>query len=131
MAAIDRIRRELKRSYRRLKKHGGWRAVGDVHGITGGMAYKIAVYGQEPKDPHIRLVLGLPAMAPAPVCERCGVVHVRRRCPAARRARRWRDLPVDVLRAAIETRSDFDMPPELRDMVSSPRVKRQRADNEL
>jgi len=78
-------------------------------GISGGMAHRIANRGYEPKDVHIRLQLGLPAMGEAPVCERCGVVHVSKRCTARRRPR-WRDLwevDVDVLRDALERRREW------------------------
>ncbi len=38
------------------------------------------MHDYEPRDPHIRAALNLPALAPAPVCPRCGMVHVAKRC---------------------------------------------------
>ena len=71
-------------------EHRTWREVGDQYGISGGMAYRIAVDGYEPKDPHIRFTLCLPALIPAPACPRCGIVHVSR-CTANRKPRHdWR-----------------------------------------
>ena len=39
--------------------------------------------GIEPRDPHKRLRLGLPALGSAPVCAKCGELHVTRRCTKA------------------------------------------------
>lgn len=76
---FDTVRRKIQKAYQ--KRHN-WQKVGDEFGITKGMAYQIAVYGHEPKDPHIRLRLKLPALVPAPVCPKCCVVHVTKRCTA-------------------------------------------------
>lgn len=86
-----------------------WRQVGSIYRITGGMAYRIAKEkGYEPKDAHIRYVLGLPALLPTPVCEHCGEVHVSRRCPhRPKPVRRWRDLPALALRWALENREEL------------------------
>lgn len=88
MRSMAMVRREVNRLYGKLKN---WRTVGAEMGISGGMAYRIGVDGYEPKEPAIRVKLGLPGMAPAPVCLRCGVVHVTKRCCASR-ARRGKDL---------------------------------------
>jgi len=109
MARKGDLGREVKKAYKRL---GNWRAVGDELGISGGMAYRIAVDGYEPKDAHIRLKLGLPALVPAPVCPVCGVVHVARRCPRAsgdaqRAKMRLFDLPVGVLKKMLENREEL------------------------
>jgi len=84
-----------------------WRQIGRIYRITGGMAHRIA-HGYEPKEPHIRYVLGLPALVPAPVCERCGEVHVTRRCThRSSSSRRWRDLPSALLRWALDNREEL------------------------
>ena len=62
-----------------------WSAVGAEIGITGGMAYRVAVQDYEPQKSSIRAALGLPVLAPAHVCPACGVVHVAKRCPATRK----------------------------------------------
>lgn len=77
---IPELQKTLRKAYKRLNN---WRAVGKDYGITGGMAYRIA-HGYEPKDPRIRTTLHLPALVPAPVCPRCGVVHVSKRCTQKR-----------------------------------------------
>lgn len=41
--------------------------------------------GKEPINPAIRDALGLPCLAPAPVCPKCGVVHVTKKCTAGRK----------------------------------------------
>jgi hypothetical protein len=82
MTRLDTIRHKIKKAYR--KRHN-WRDVGAEFGITGGMAYRIAMDGYEPKRASIRVKLGLPAFLPAPVCPKCGVVHVAKRCTARRK----------------------------------------------
>jgi hypothetical protein len=57
-----------------------WKTTGAALKISGGMAYRIASQGYEPKDNHIRALLGLAEMYPAPACKKCGKVHVSRRC---------------------------------------------------
>jgi len=71
------IRREIKKSYKELQD---WRKVAKKYDLTPAMAWRIAVQGYEPKNAQIRLKLGLPSMAPAPVCPYCGVVHVKKHC---------------------------------------------------
>ena len=66
--------------------HLTWKAVGAEIGITGGMAYRVAVQGYEPRDNAIRSSLGLPVLAPAPVCLVHGKVCVKK---AARNAIRF------------------------------------------
>jgi len=72
-----------------IKKH--WQPTADDFKISRGLAYRIAVEGYEPKDPHIRAALELPVLVPAPVCPKCGEVHVTKKCtknkPAKRRPR--------------------------------------------
>ena len=36
----------------------------------------------EPRKTQVLKALGLPALAPAPVCAHCGIVHLAKRCPA-------------------------------------------------
>jgi len=36
--------------------------------------------GRDPKNPHVRAVLHLPALIPAPACRVCGEVHTTKRC---------------------------------------------------
>jgi len=82
---------------------GSWRAVGERLGVSGGMAYRVAMRGYEPKAPNIRRSLSLPVLSdllpPAtivmgsPVTCRCGRVFVgkwgtrRRMCPVCRPGR--------------------------------------------
>ena len=54
-----------------------WRAVGAKYGVSAGVIYRYAVNGTEPRSNSIRAALGLPALAAAPVCPKCGVVHSR------------------------------------------------------
>jgi len=102
---INQVRRDLRSAYKRLKKRGGWRSVGREFGITGGMAFRIAMRRYEPRDPVIRTRLGLPAYVEVPVCPKCGVVHVKKGCSQANKNHRkiW-DMSIDELRWALENR---------------------------
>jgi hypothetical protein len=83
MTQLDTVARKVRKLYQKLHN---WRAVGAELGITCGMAYRVA-HGYEPKEARIRYRLGLPALAPAPVCRRCGEVHTTQRCTKNRRHR--------------------------------------------
>ena len=74
---IYELKNDILRRYANL---GNWRAVGKDMGITSGMAFRVAVNGYEPHDPHIRSILNLPVLLPAPVCLKCGEVHVTKKC---------------------------------------------------
>ena len=107
MNALSDLRRKLNRLHKKQQR-GGWRIVGQEFGISGGMAYRIAIHGYEPKMPHIRFALGLPALAPAPVCIKCGQVHTTKRCTnQPKRYRRLDDYPVDVLREMLANRQEM------------------------
>lgn len=43
--------------------------------------------GQEPREPNLRDALGLPCYAPAPICSKCGTVHVTKKCTAGNKQR--------------------------------------------
>lgn len=107
MIDITSLRKKLIKDYRRYSHKGGWRKVGSDYGISGAVAYRIANSDYEPRDPHIRARLGLPAYAPAPVCVKCGNVHVTKRCTRKQPPTRWSDYPIDQLRAALDNREEF------------------------
>jgi len=75
----QRLQNSIQTAYKRL---GTWQRVGDKFGISRGLAYRIGVEGYNPKMPHLRATLGLPALAPAPVCPKHHVVHIRKTCPS-------------------------------------------------
>jgi len=104
---ITQLRVSLQRAYIRHSNDGGWRKVGDEYGITGAMAFRIANSDYEPKDPHILSTLGLPAYAPAPVCPKCGKVHVTKRCTVKKPPERWSEYTVDQLRTALINREEW------------------------
>lgn len=82
MSDLEQVGREARKHYFRLKN---WRLVGEEMGIGYAVAYRLATDATyEPKDPHIRFVLGLPALIPSPACPKCGVVHIAKTCPEAR-----------------------------------------------
>jgi len=71
-----------------------WELVGRSFGVSGGMAYRVALQGYEPKDSGIRHRLGLPVnplvMGTAVFCAKCGRAFVgkwgnrRKFCPICR-----------------------------------------------
>jgi len=102
---IRQIRRILKNEY---KQTGNWRLVAKEFGISKAMAWRIANTDYDPKDAHIRARLGLPAMRPAPVCPRCGRVHVRRSCPdAPRHYRDFLSMPKTLIVQMFENREEI------------------------
>lgn len=92
---------QLRASYTTL---GTWRAVGDAYSVPARTAWRIANTDYEPKSSSLRLRLGLPALAPAPVCPRHGIVHTRKTCPRPRRYRDLWDIPTTELRRMLEER---------------------------
>ncbi len=73
----------LRDKITRLKaKHKSWRKVGEVFGVSGAVVFRIAKSDYEPQDKIIRAALGLPVMRLAPVCDKCGDIHVTKRCTA-------------------------------------------------
>ncbi len=89
-----------------------WQSIGDFYGVNKGLAWKVANTDYEPISPHLRLALGLPITAPAPVCQIHGIVHTKK-CRAATPTRTlsdYRDLfaaPVGVLLSALENREEM------------------------
>jgi hypothetical protein len=103
---LKELQKLIRSVYRENRDAGGWRRVGELFGVTGGMAYRIAK-GYEPKDPHIRYILRLPAMVPAPVCPKCGEIHLKMRCDKQRTFTRWDCLPVALVRWALDHREEL------------------------
>lgn len=58
-------------------------------GVSHGVIQRVLL-GLEPQSPRIRAALNLSALAPAPVCAKCGRVHVAKRCTAGPKVRRRR-----------------------------------------
>ena len=115
MKDIGTLRREVKKAYKRL---GNWRKVAAEFGLSSGMAFRIARRKYEPKDAKIRSRLGLPAFVMTPVCEKCGEVHLERRCAqevtrGSAPKRRWRDMTVEEVRWAFENRVEFKQDTEI------------------
>jgi hypothetical protein len=82
--SLDQLSHKLQKAYQKIEN---WRKVAAQFGISSGLAYRIAKQGYEPKQPHLRHKLGLPALAPAATCPECGEVHVRKTCPRKASAR--------------------------------------------
>lgn len=78
-----------------------WKAVGAENGVSGGMAYRVATSDYEPRDNGIRSKLGLPVMAPVPVCIHCGVPHVTKRCTAKQAGKPRKPSAKAVIMAAL------------------------------
>ncbi len=105
MASLGDVSHELRKAYKEL---GGWRLVGERHGISGGMAFRVAMQGYEPKEARIRVRLGLPARVEVSACPQCGGVHVKSRCAEVRvRHRDLFGMEAEELRWRLEHREIF------------------------
>ncbi len=101
----DKLAKKLLKEY---KKMGTWDAVAAHYGLTKPLVWRVAMQHYEPKKPHIRHRLGLPALMPAPVCLKCGKVHVTKRCTATRpHYRSLFAMPTRALRRAMERREEI------------------------
>jgi hypothetical protein len=100
METPDSIRRKMEKSYQKHAQSGGWRAVGEEFHVSGGVAWKIVVKKIYPKKPAILARLGLPALAIAPACAKCGKVPLRKHCDCTNKPRQRRQFynPKDVLK---------------------------------
>jgi hypothetical protein len=56
----------------------------EFYGVPAGTLCDMAK-GKEPRSPHLRARLGLPALVSLPPCPKCGEVHLAKTCPAARK----------------------------------------------
>ena len=109
MKDLGSIRRELRKAYSEARRmNGGWREVGARYGISPAMAWRIAKRKYEPKDPKIRVRLGLPTRVEVSACPSCGEVHLKKHCP--KKVSRHRDLfaeDPEALRRALENREEM------------------------
>jgi hypothetical protein len=103
MVSIREVRSKLRKAHKRLKS---WKLVGQEFEITKAMAFRIAEQNYEPKDVRIRLVLGLAAYAPAPVCPIHKIVHTGH-CPRQRQYKDLYDMPTELLRWKLEHRETW------------------------
>lgn len=59
LTACNAVRARLNADY---DKYHTWAKVGAENGVSGGMAYRVAVQGYQPRDMKIRNILGLPPL---------------------------------------------------------------------
>ena len=96
--------RKAKHSYQRIANFYST----EKRKINRGTIYKILKYGYEPHNENIRVALGLPSAVTVYPCASCGVIHrVVKKCKKVRIIRRWDDLPVKLLKEAIENREEM------------------------
>lgn len=99
--SLDKAQDALLQLY---STYQSWRAVSKILGLPAGTLCAIAK-GREPKKAEHRLALGLPVLAPAPICPACKVVHVGRcKAQAKRRRNRLIDFTPDELRDMLQRR---------------------------
>lgn len=104
---MDSLDKKVMAKLRELKS-GTWKALADSLGHNQGLLWNV-VNGKKSAPASLIVTLGLtPRMAPAPVCRKCGAVHVRVTCPNTRnmrpRYRRLSDMPPEVLAWKIQNR---------------------------
>lgn len=102
-----KVVRKLKAEYRRL---GRWQSVADIYQVNPAVVWRLVnEENYEPKGYDERRRLGLDVFAPAPVCPKCGVVHVTKRC--TKKPAQVADLfamPADELRWRMEHREEIN-----------------------
>lgn len=103
MRSLTHLRAEIHRAYKRQQN---WRRAAAEFGINPGTAWDIC-HGYEPKSPSLRRKLGLPALGFAPVCIKCGGIHVMTRCPNTRQSRDLYAMPPGELRWRLENREEI------------------------
>ena len=75
-----KLKNDLLHRHDPNSRQNSTRGIAADYGITCGTVARI-LRGIEPKRADIRRQLGLPELAPAPVCPVHGVVHISRSCP--------------------------------------------------
>lgn len=96
--AVHSLKNDRKLIYLAYRDCGTWKALGEKLGIKPLTAYRFVCYGTKPRSAAEQIALGLPVLAPAPVCARCGIVHLAKRCPAmkadlsSKPRRNWRAM---------------------------------------
>ena len=87
-----------------------WAAVSEELDLNKGLLCAIA-NGKRKASKRVleAMKISFTMFIPAPACSVCGIVHVSKRCPKSRKQfARWRDLPVEQLRWAIENRKEYN-----------------------
>ena len=108
MTDLGSVRRALKKAYQEAAGAGGWREVGKRFGISPGMAWRIVKQKYEPKDPKIRVRMGLPTRVEVSACPMCGEVHVKKHCPkTVVRHKDMLAMDPDELKRRLEDRKVF------------------------
>jgi len=105
---LDTVRRKIRTKYR---QRGSWRKLAkDYNKVSWIVLWRLANdMDYEPKGAAIREELDLSPYRkrlPAPVCVKCGVVHVSQKCPANRRWRDLFDMPGKGLRGKLGNREE-------------------------
>jgi hypothetical protein len=88
---MDRTTEAKQRAAALYGEIQNWRRVARIHypGVPAMTVWRFATDPTwTPKASKLRHAFGLPHMAPAPVCDMCGEVHVAKSCPKAKRPRR-------------------------------------------
>lgn len=97
----------MKREYRELCGKGGYRAVGGLHGVSGGLAHMIIKDGYMPTDETACLALGLPVTVKVELDPKTGRLHIPAEIKIARMKaprKRLDEMSEDEIRWALEHR---------------------------
>lgn len=100
---LEDVRDEIDR----FRPNIPWRVIATFprfQGVPAATLCAIYKHGRDPQNAEYRRILGLPVLAPAPVCARCGVVHLRRTCPPAPSATPRRRRPSRKARNRLNVR---------------------------
>ena len=102
--AVQSLERVQKRLWKRKGQLGRWTDVAAEIGVSLGSCVRVA-NGYYPRTPELCQKFGLPILLLSEICPvHDRVCAVRHRRPIIRR---WRDLPIEQLRWAIENRKEY------------------------
>lgn len=103
----NKVRRALKRSYRQLRRLGGWRAVGKAFGISGTMAYRIVEEQYMPTTSEVCRALGLPVKIELEVHPKTGRLVIPKEYRHQRTVKELADMSTAELLYMIQNREEM------------------------
>ena len=105
----DRIL-QIRQSPNERRSYHTWQDVADEiwPGLNRGVIHKIAFTDYEPRDPVLRMKLGLGQKIEVPPCEICGGVHLKPHPKKVKRAPRVAISKVNMKHAARSIRNNLE-----------------------
>jgi len=119
---FEYVSASLKAQRASLTKNGGltsYRKIAKKYGVSCAVIHRIVAYGMEPKDPDIREALGMARhqfVEVAP-CQKCGGVHMTKRCTDKSQPTKYPAHPVMRLSKLRQRIAELHFSPEIRSEI--------------